>query len=139
MDNLKDGNAVPERARYALTYLMQSGLWRPNADNMIRPSDPILRRDALFLLLNWTESVRPDILSKGTFVTAKGDDAGAGSNAAISVKRGKQTYELRLSDKPRLFRIDAGRPIPVSSIKILGNEKLSFLYRPFRDNRFPRN
>ena len=130
MDNLKDGNAVPEQARYALTYLVQSGLWRPNADNMVRPGDPILRRDALFLLLNWTESVRPDILSKGTFVTAKADDAGGVSNAAISVKRGKQTQELRLSEKPRLFRLDAGRPIPVSSIKILGNEKLSFYVGP---------
>ena len=77
MDNLKDGDAVPEQARYALTYLVQSGLWRPNADNMIRPGDPILRSDALFLLLNWIESVRPDILSKGTFVTAKPDDARA--------------------------------------------------------------
>ena len=130
MDNLKDGNAVPEQARYALTYLVQSGLWRPNADNMVRPGDPILRRDALFLLLNWIESVRPDILSKGTFVTAKADDAGGVSNAAISVKRGKQTQELRLSEKPRLFRLDAGRPIPVSSIKILGNEKLSFYVGP---------
>ena len=130
MDNLKDGDAVPEQARYALTYLMQSGLWRPNADNRVRPGDPILRRDALFLLLNWTESVRPDILSKGTFVTAKENDAGGVSNAAISVKRGKQTQELRLSEKPRLFRLDAGRPIPVSSIKILGNEKLSFYIGP---------
>jgi stage II sporulation protein D len=130
MDNLKDGNAVPEKTRYALTYLMQSGLWRPNADNRIRPDDPILRRDALFLLLNWTESARPDILSKGTFVTAKTGDAGGASNAAISVKRGKQTQELRLSEKPRLFRIDAGRPIPVSNIKILGNEKLSFYVGP---------
>jgi stage II sporulation protein D len=97
---------------------------------MIRPGDPILRRDALFLLLNWTESVRPDILSKGTFVTAKENDAGGVSNAAISVKRGKQTQELRLSEKPRLFRLDAGRPIPVSTIKILGNEKLSFYIGP---------
>ncbi len=130
MDNLKDGNAVPEQARYALTYLVQSGLWKPDAGNMVHPGDPILRRDALYLLLNWAESVRPDILSNGTFVTAKADDAGSVSNATIMVKRGKQTQELRLSEKPRLFRLDAGRPIPVSSIKILGNEKLSYYLGP---------
>jgi stage II sporulation protein D len=130
MDNLKDGKDVPEPARYALTYLVQNGLWRPNADNTVRPAVPILRSDALFLLLKWIESVRPDILSKGTFITAKPEGEEGDSRSTISVKRGKQTQELRLSDRTSLFRLDAGRAIPVSSVKILGNEKISFYAGP---------
>ena len=128
MDNLRDGDAVPESSRYALTYLVQNGLWRPDAENSARPAAGILRRDALFLLLRWVESLSPDILSKGTFVTAKSN--GETPNSAISVKRGKQTQELPLSETISLFRLDSGRAVPVNSIKILGNEKLSFYVGP---------
>jgi len=124
MENLKDGNDVPETARYALTYLVQMGLWRPNADNAVRPAAAIARGDVLFLLLKWVEFVRPDVLSKGTFVTAKTE--GDGGKSAIRVMRGKQSQELRLSEKPSLFRLDAGRAIPVNNMKILGNEKVSY-------------
>jgi stage II sporulation protein D len=124
MDNLKDGNAVPEPTRYALTYLVQNSLWRPDAENAARPAEGILRRDALFLLLNCVESLRPDILNKGIFVTAKSN--GEAANVTIDVKQGKRTHELRLSEKLSLFRLDSGRAVPVNSIKILGNEKISF-------------
>jgi stage II sporulation protein D len=80
------------------------------------------------LLLRWVESLSPDILSKGTFVTAKSN--GEIPNSAISVKRGKQTQELPLSETISLFRLDSGRAVPVNSIKILGNEKLSFYVGP---------
>ncbi len=128
MDNLKDGETVPEPARYALAFLMQKALWRPDADNTAKPVDKILRRDALYMLLSWIESLRPDILSRGTFVTAKSN--GEPDNSGIAVKRGKQTQEFRLSEKLSLFRLDSGRSVPVNSIKMLGNEKLAFYAGP---------
>ena len=128
MDNLKDGQVVPEKDLYALTYLMKKGLWRPDPDNAAQPATRINKHTALFLLLSWVESIRPDILARGTFVTSKSE--GEIANAAIRVKRGKQTQELQLSEHPSLFRIDSGRSTPVNSIKILGDEKLSFYTGP---------
>jgi stage II sporulation protein D len=130
MGNLKDGDAVPEPARYALSYLMQAGLWRPNSDNTVRPDTPIQRSDALSMLLNWIEFARPDILRKGTFVTAKPSDAGSVSNSTLRIKWGNRTQEFQLSENPYLFRLDLGRITPVSSLRILGNEKLSFHLNP---------
>lgn len=128
MDNLKDGQDVPETDRYALTYLMKKSLWRPDPDNAVRPGASIQKHTALFLLLSWVESIRPDILAKGTFVTSKSQ--GEAVNTAIRVKRGKQTQELQLSENPSLFRMDSGRSTPVNSIKILGDEQLSFYAGP---------
>jgi stage II sporulation protein D len=124
--NLQDGDAVPEPARYSLSYLMKAGLWRPNSDNTVRPDAPIQRSDALSILMKWIEFTRPDILRKGTFVTSKPAETGSSANSVISIKWGNKTQELSLSENPYLFRLDTGRTTPVSSVKIIGNEKVSF-------------
>jgi stage II sporulation protein D len=130
MGNLRDGETVAETARPALSYLIQNGLWRPNADNTVRPSDPIRRRDAIFLLLRWIESARPEILRKGTFVSAGSIQDDTGAVASINVKWGNSTREFRLSQDPYLFKLDPGRTTPVNSLRIIGNEKLSFHVTP---------
>jgi stage II sporulation protein D len=124
--NLKDGDSVPSSARYALAYLMQAGLWRPNFDSSVRADAPIRRSDAIFLLLDWIESTRPAILQKGSFVSARSEEAELAPNRAISVKRGNRAQEFPLSESLTLFRLDLGRTTPVSSLKIIGNEKISF-------------
>jgi stage II sporulation protein D len=126
LGNLKDGDSVPDSARYALTYLMQAGLWRPNPDNMAYPDALVSRSDAIFTLVNWIEAARPDIMQKGSFVSATWPETGHAPNPAISIKRGNRTREYRLSDRLSLFRLDSGRITPVSTLKILGNENLSF-------------
>ncbi len=124
--NLKDGDAVPAAARYALAYLMQAGVWRPSAENTVRPDAPIRRSDALFLLLQWIEAARPDMLQKGAFVTAKESDSGDSDKRSIRIKKGNRTKEYILADTLPLFRMDMGRTTPVTSLKIIGNEKVSF-------------
>lgn len=124
--NLEDGNAVSESARYALSYLMQAGLWNPNPDNTVRPDAPVRRCDAISLLLRWVESVRPDILRQATFVEALPGKDGGETDAVLEVKRGSRTQEIPLSKAPSLFRLDSGRPIPIRSLRIIGNEKLAF-------------
>ncbi len=130
MGNLKDGDAVPEPARWSLSYLIQSGLWRPYADNTVRPDQPMCRGDAISLLLRWIESARPDILKKGTFVSAGATRDDEGSVNSINVKWGNRTQEFRLSQAPYIFRVDSGRTTPVSSLRIIGNEKLAFHVSP---------
>jgi stage II sporulation protein D len=124
IDNLKDGGSVHDSARRAIAYLLQKGFWRPFADNTVRPDEPIRRGDAIALLIRWIESIRPDLLRKSIFVGAnlkkKGDDP------VISVKWGSGTREFSLAPKRRLFRLDPGRTTPVSSIRIIGNEKIGF-------------
>jgi stage II sporulation protein D len=124
--NLRDGESVPAAARYALSYLMQAGLWRPGTDNSARPDKPMRRIDAIFLLLGWVESARPDVLQKGSFITAKSSDTAAENRLSISIKKGNRAQEYRLSEKLPLFKLDSGRITPVSSLKIIGNEKISF-------------
>jgi stage II sporulation protein D len=117
--NLADGDSVPERARYALAYLMQNNFWRPYPDNTIQPKTPIRRGDALSLLLRWIELKQPEILRKGVFVSA-------GKNAAVNIKWGNRAQEFPLSKNLLLFRLDADRTIPVARLKIIGNERLRF-------------
>jgi stage II sporulation protein D len=124
LGNLKDGPGVPESTRHALCYLMQAGLWHPSSDNAVQPKAPVKRSEALFLLLRWVESVRPEIMRKGTFV-------GSVPNASesvplIRVKWGTQTQDFRLSSDLHLFRRDSGRITPVTKVQIIGNEKLIF-------------
>jgi stage II sporulation protein D len=124
--NLKDGETVDQPARQALSYLIQKGLWRPNADNTARPNEPIRRADALSLLIRWIESVRPEILRKGTFVSAGLTADDTSSDPAIDIKWGNNTKEFRLARDPYLFRIDPGRITPVENLRVIGNEKVSF-------------
>jgi stage II sporulation protein D len=124
--NLRDGESVPAAARYALSYLMQAGLWRPNSDNCARPDAAVRRIDAISLLLSWIESARPEVLQKGAFVTAKASDTDTEAKQSISVKKGNRAQEYRLSEKLPVFRLDSGRITPVNSLKVIGNEKVSF-------------
>ncbi len=124
--NLKDGSAVPDSARPALCYLIQNGLWRPYPDNTVRPDEPMRREDTLSLLLHWVEFARPEILRKGTFVSAGSVKDEPGAGFSINVKWGSRTQEFRFSQNPCLFRLDPGRTTPVSSLRIIGNEKLHF-------------
>jgi stage II sporulation protein D len=124
--NLRDGNTIPESARFAVAYLLQKGLWRPYADNTVHPDDPIRRGDAIFLLLRWIESARPDILRKGVFMGAGTNKKGDANDPVMSVKGGSQVRDFALSSKPCLFRLDPGRTTPVSSLRIIGNEKIGF-------------
>jgi stage II sporulation protein D len=124
--NLQDGDAVPVSARNSLAYLMKAGLWRPNSDNTVRPEDPIQRSDALSILVKWIEYARPDVLRKGTFVTSKPADTEGAANSSINIKWGNKTQEFSLSEVTYLYRLDTGRTTPVSGIKIIGNEKVSF-------------
>jgi stage II sporulation protein D len=126
LGNLKDGSSVPNPARAALSYLIQGGLWRPFADNTVRPSEPMRRGDALFLLSRWVESTRPDILRKGTFVSAGPPKEDNGSASSINVKWGSRTQEFKFSQNPYLFKLDPGRTTPVGDVRIIGNEKLYF-------------
>lgn len=126
MSNLRDGGFVPEEARSALAYLMQRGLWHPYPDNTARPDAPMSRGEALFLLMRWVESAKPGILRKGSFAGASPPKTNPDSDPAISVKWGNRVQEFRVSPKPLLFRLDAGRVTPVGSLKMIGNEKLSF-------------
>ncbi len=126
LGNLKDGDAVPETARPALAYLIQSGLWRTQADNTVRPNEPIRKGDALSALSRWVEFARPDVLRKGIFVspgTARDESAAVSS---INVKWGSKTQEFRFAEDPYLFRLDVGRTTPVNSLRIIGNEKVVF-------------
>jgi stage II sporulation protein D len=128
--NLTDGNTVPESARFIVAYLLQRGLWHPNADNTVRSEDPMRRGDAIALLLRWIESVRPDLLRKGVFMGASPKKNGDAADPAISVKWGSHTQAFSLTPKLCLFRLDPGRTIPVSSIRIIGNEKIGFHVGP---------
>jgi len=126
LDNLRDGHEVPEFARPALAYLMQRGLWQPYSDNTVRPKDPMRRLDAIFLLLQWVESAKPEILRRGTFVSLTGFASEENPDPTLSIKWGNRTQEFPLSRQPYLYRLDAGRYTPVDSLKIIGNEKIAF-------------
>ena len=121
INNLSDGNSVPENARNALAYLLQNGYWQPYPDNTVRPKTPIRRGDVLSLLLRWVEITQPDILRKGVFV-----GAGGNTGSTINIKGSIRNQEFPLSKKICLFRWDANRITPVNSMKIIGNEKLHF-------------
>jgi stage II sporulation protein D len=126
MSNLGDGNSIPEEARFALAYLMQSNLWRPYPDNTVRPGAPVRRSEALSFLLRCVESAQPEILRKGTFAGVNSDESGAAPDPSLKIKWANRTQEVALSNKVRLFRLDSERATPVSYVRIIGNEKLRF-------------
>ncbi len=131
MSNLKDGDLVPRSAAPAFAFLMQKGLWRPYPDNSSRPLDPIRRIDALPLLIRSLESVHPDILKTGSFGTAGPGVADQDSDGArILVKWGSRTQLYPVVERVRLFRRADGRSTPAESIRLIGNEKISYHVRP---------
>jgi stage II sporulation protein D len=130
MGNLSDGNAIPEAARSTMAYLMQNSLWRPYPDNTARPETPMRRGEALALLMRWIEFTRPEILRKGTFAGSSSAPTERDPDPAIKIRGGNKTQEFQLSQRLPLFRLDAGRTIPVRTLKIIGNEKLYFHVSP---------
>jgi len=130
MDNLEDGDTVPEHARTALAFLMQQALWQPFADNTVRPNDPISRREGFSQLLRWTESIKPDILRQGIFA---GNNSLQHKDSPVSdlhIKWGNSVKIFPLSENLFLFRRESGRKVPVNSIKIIGNERIYFYLGP---------
>jgi stage II sporulation protein D len=128
--HLKDGPLTQEPVRYALSYLMQHGLWRPNSDNSIRPDDPLRRGDAITLLLRWVESARPGILRQGVFREAVPDNPVNAGTRTIMIRMDNRTQEFRVSNSPYLFRVDSGQKTPVQTLRLIGTEKISFFMNP---------
>jgi stage II sporulation protein D len=124
--NLRDGSSLSEPLKYAVAYLMQSGLWHPYPDNTVQPDAFIRRCDAVYFLVGCMQHVRPDLLQKGTFVEGGAAEDGKDHNAVLGVKQGKRTHEFYLSANPPLFRLDRDRFTPVGSLRIIGNEEISF-------------
>jgi stage II sporulation protein D len=118
LGSLKDGFDVPAAARNFIAFLMQGGFWRPYPDNTVRPAEPMRRLDALSILLQWVESSHKQLLRAGRFI-------GPADNG-LAIKVGSRNEVYRLGDKLRLFRISGGRSTAVDSLRIIGNEKLSF-------------
>jgi len=86
--------------------------------------------DALSLLLRWIESARPEILRKGAFAGADSSGGEEAADPTIRIKWGNKSQDFRLAPKLPLFRLDAGRTTPVSSLRIIGNEKVFFHISP---------
>ncbi len=121
--NFRDGEGIPDPIRRALAYLVQRKLWQPYPDNSVRADQPILRRDALTLLIRWITTTHPEILKTGTCADPGGEARNGGD---IAVKRGARTERLRLARDLRLFMITAGKSMPVARLRVIGNEKLTF-------------
>lgn len=126
MGNLMDGESVPEPARFALAYLMQSGLWRPFPDNTVRPHDPVRRIEAIFLLLRWAESIRHDLLHHGVFTGPASQDTRGNRAHDLQIKWGRGIQRFHLAETLPIFRAESGRNVPVNSVKIIGHEKTRF-------------
>ena len=122
LSNLKDGEQVPEAARPAMALVMQKGLWRPFPDNSARPLAPIRRCDALSMLAQWIEDSQPDLLRRGDLQSLE--------QRNILIKGSNKTQQLSLADDVRLFLVADGRRTPVDSLRMIGNEKISFHLQP---------
>ena len=130
IDNLKDGDTVPGNAHASLAYLMQKALWRPFSDNTVRPADPMRRSEAIFLLIRWIESIKPDILHHGILTGTDSIDTASDPVSELQIQWGNRTQKYPISDTLPIFRMEADRKIPVDSMKVIGNEKTSFHFGP---------
>jgi stage II sporulation protein D len=126
LNNFTDGASVPASARHAIAYLVQRKLWQPYPDNSIRPNESIRRGDALVLLIRWILSIHPEVLKTGLSAEPNGEIAGEYSKSTFAIKRGNRTEQLRLSQDLRLFKITGDRSVPVSQLRIIGNERISY-------------
>jgi stage II sporulation protein D len=122
LGNFIDGGGVPTSARLVFAYLIQRNLWQPYTDNSIRPGEAIQRGDALALLMRWILTERQDILKSGI----SADPAGEGDPSILAVRRGGRIERLRLSPELRLYKVAGGQSLPVSQLRIIGNERLAF-------------
>ena len=124
MANLKDGADVPEALRPTIAYLVQRKLWRPTAENVVDALAPMLRGDAIALLVEWIEAEKQDIIRRGDFT-----DAGRhkdGLPDILNIKSGGSGREFIVARNPILFRVDSGQVTPIREIKLIGAEKLTF-------------
>jgi len=126
LNNFTDGASVPASARHAIAYLVQRKLWQPYPDNSIRPNESIRRGDALVLLVRWILSIHPEVLKTGLSAEPNGEIAGEHSKSTLAIKRGNRTEQLRLSQDLRLFKITGDRSVPVTQLRVIGNEKISY-------------
>ena len=109
---------------------MQKDLWHPFSDNTVRPNDPVRHDEALFMLLRWIEFVQPDILHHGVFTGTYSSASDGNVASELEIKWDNNTRKFRLSDTLPLFRVEAERKIPASTMKIIGNEKAYFHVGP---------
>jgi stage II sporulation protein D len=130
LSNLSDGASTPEYARRALAYLVQRRLWQPYPDNSIRATQPILRGDALTLLVRWIISARPNILKTGVSAETAGEIASGSSRGMLIVKHGGRTEKIPLAQDVRLFKVMDARSMPVAKLRIIGGEKVGFHQNP---------
>jgi len=136
IDNLKDGDTVPTNAHASLAYLMQKALWRPFSDNTVRPADSMRRSEAIFLLIRWIESIRPDILHHGVLNGTDSFNTTSDPVSELQIHWGNRTQKYPISDTLPIFRMEADRKIPVESMKIIGNEKTNFHFGPHQNIDF---
>jgi stage II sporulation protein D len=127
LNNLKDGGEVPKSARFALAYVIQQGIWHAYPDNSARPADPIRRSDALVFLTRWIESVHPSVLMRGVLVgPAAANAPGSNPEPTLAIKMGSRVKEYSLAEGLRLFKLAGGASLSADSLKVIGNEKLTF-------------
>src|SRR5262249_28328254 len=86
------------------------------------PHAPIRRCDALAMLAQWIENSQPDLLRRGVLQSLE--------HRNILVKAANKAHQLQLADNVRLFLVSDGRRTPVDSLRLIGNEKLSFHLQP---------
>jgi stage II sporulation protein D len=129
LSNFNDGSSVPDYARRTIAYLVHRKLWQPYPDNSIRATQPILRSDALALLVRWILSARPEILKTGVTAEPSAEISAGNSKNTLAVKRGSRAEPLRLAQDVRLFKTMSGRSMPVVNLHIIGGEKVAYHQR----------
>lgn len=124
--NMTDGSEVSDDARAAVAFVRQKGIWPGFPDNSIRPAAPILRKDALSLLVRMMLFAHPEMLHSAVLVSVERPPAGGSSQPALTIKWGNRDRQLTLADNARLFQRSDERSTPSGSLVLIGNEKLTF-------------
>lgn len=128
--NLKDGAAVPGPARAAIAFFLQKGLWLSFPDNSVRPEEPILRKDALALLVRILLYVRPETLSSALLADIVAPAAGSLAGPALALKWGNKSQTIAAAREVRLFQRSGERSVPADGLLLIGNERLSIHLDP---------